>query len=298
MLITVFTPTYNRKTFLPILYDSLQKQTFQDFEWVIVDDGSSDNTIEYVKNIILQNKESKSSFTIRYYYQNNGGKHRAINHGVQKAKGELFFIVDSDDYLVDNSLEIIANTYFTIKNDKSFAGLGGLLMHSNGTIIGNMPIHSPLDCSQVDYWCKYRIHGDKTEVFRTDVLRDIPFPVYEGEKFCPEELEWLRISKKYQLRYINEVLAVRDYLEGGLTSKIVKLRMNNPRASIYDYSYFNTFSIPFSRKVRNAVNYWRFRFCLPKDYRKRYIIPHLKWYWNWVMPLGWFFHLKDTKNVI
>ena len=350
MLITVFTPAYNRAHLLPKVYESLCKQTFRDFEWLIVDDGSKDDTrsvvekfrdeslewrdsseVESIKNevqnygtteelITLHSQtdstlytlrsasplctfRSKNStpppFPIRYFYQENGGKHRAINHGVREAQGELFLILDSDDYLPDNSLETIANTYMQIKGNNKFGGVAGLLKHSDGTLIGNLPPYSPIDCNAVDYWCKYKMHGDKCEIFRTNVLKEIPFPEFEGEKFCPEELTWLLISKKYIIRYIDEVLTIRDYLQGGLTSKIVKIRMESPRASIYDYSLFNTFTrIPFKQKLRNSINYWRFRFCLPKDYKKRFDIPHLKWYWNCVMPFGWLMHLNDRKRYL
>lgn len=291
-MITVFTPAYNRAHLLPRLFESLCKQTNKDFEWLIVDDGSVDDTKSLT--LSLSNREG-TWFPVRYFWQENGGKHRAINRGVKEAKGELFFIVDSDDYLVDNSLEIISRTYETIKFNKTFGGVAGLLKHSDGTIIGTMPNSTPTDCTQVDYWCKYHIHGDKTEIFRTDVLREIPFPEYEGEKFCPEELEWLRIAKKYKLRYVNEVLAVRDYLDGGLTSKIVKIRMQSPRAAIADYSLFNEFDIPVMRKVRNAINYWRFRFCLQSSYMKYYKIPKLDWYWNCMMPLGFLMHRMDLR---
>lgn len=307
-MITVFTPAYNRAKFLPRVYESLCRQTYRDFEWVIVDDGSTDGTKQLFhlndnlnENVNWAAQEKKVpvsvnvDFPIRYFYQENGGKHRAINRGVKEARGELFFIVDSDDYIVDDSLMIIHNTFLSIKGDNSFGGIGGLLIHSDGTIIGNKPNKSPLDCTQVEYWCKYKIRGDKTEVFRTDVLKEIPFPEYEGEKFCPEEYEWLRIASKYKMRYINSVLAVRDYLDGGLTSKIVKIRMNSPKASVANYALFNTFDIPLKRKLRNAINYWRFRLCLSSNLSSQYILPRLRWYWNCVMPIGWIMHKRDSK---
>jgi glycosyltransferase involved in cell wall biosynthesis len=121
MLITVFTPTYNRAKLLKRLYDSLCVQTFTDIEWLIIDDGSVDNTEKIVNGFIAENK-----IGIRYIKQRNGGKHRAINHGVREAKGELFFIVDSDDWLPEDSLETINKYYQGIKDDKSFAGISGL----------------------------------------------------------------------------------------------------------------------------------------------------------------------------
>ncbi len=127
-LITVFTPTFNRATIIPKLYNSLVNQSFRDFEWIVVDDGSTDNTEAIFKNWVKE-----SVFPIRYIKVQNGGKHRAINLGVNIAQGELFFIVDSDDVLLPDSLELIASKYSEIKDDSQFCGLAG----SRGTPPGH-----------------------------------------------------------------------------------------------------------------------------------------------------------------
>ena len=125
MLITVFTPTYNRAHLLQMLYDSLCKQTFNDFEWLIVDDGSKDDTESVVNTFIAEDR-----LDIRYIKQSNGGKHRAINRGVAEANGDLFFIVDSDDYLSNNGLELIEYYYEQIKclrQEKNIILLGDMV---------------------------------------------------------------------------------------------------------------------------------------------------------------------------
>lgn len=124
--ITVFTPTYNRGYIIEKLYRSLQRQTFQDFEWVVMDDGSTDNTEEIFESWMQEDNR----FPIRYYKQENGGKCRAINRGLDLAKGELFFIMDSDDYLTDNALERIVYWESTIAGQQNYAGVVGLsLIH-------------------------------------------------------------------------------------------------------------------------------------------------------------------------
>ena len=320
MLITVFTPAYNRAGLLPKVYESLCKQTFRYFEWVIVDDGSTDDTKRVVSQWRVESGEWRDSievescqtsdflpltsdFPIRYFYQENGGKHRAINRGVQEAQGELFLILDSDDTLPPRALEVIHHYYQQIKDDKSFGGVCGYMAHHDGTIIGrgcDMPV---LDANSIEMRYKYNIQGDMLEVFRTEVMREIPFPDIPGEKFVPEALVWNRIARKYRLRVFHEVVYYRDYLEGGLTDKIVKIRMTSPIASMYTYAELNGYDIPFVSKVKAAINYWRFRFCYnegrrtkdedvrrkTKDERK----PKLPWYWNWVMPLGYLMHLRD-----
>ena len=143
-MITVFTPAYNRANLLPRLFESLCKQTYKDFEWVIVDDGSVDETASLFSSNVNDNDNenfnssifpSFNSFKVRYFYQENGGKHRAINRGVKEARGELFFIADSDDMLPPDALEIVAKQYEGIKDDKSFAGVAGYDVHSDGKII-------------------------------------------------------------------------------------------------------------------------------------------------------------------
>ena len=133
-LITVFTPTYNRADLLPHLFNSLRHQTYSDFEWVIVDDGSTDNTQEVVNDMLCDND---NQFSINYIRKENHGKHTAINMGVRHAKGELFMIVDSDDMLPDKALEIVADEYQYIKNDNTYCGVCGYMAHSDGRIIGH-----------------------------------------------------------------------------------------------------------------------------------------------------------------
>lgn len=284
-MVTVFTPTYNRATYLLKVFESLLQQTFKDFEWVIVDDGSIDDTSVIIDNLQLTNDKF---FPIRYFYQENGGKHRAINRGVKEAKGELFLILDSDDMLPPNSLERIDFYYQQIKDDNSFGGVCGYMAHHNGTVIGKGCDIDVLDTNSIDLRYKYYVEGDMLEVFRTSVLKEIPFPEISNEKFVPEALVWNRIARKYKLRVFHEVVYFRDYLEGGLTDKIVKIRMNSPIASMMTYAEMTEFNIPFFAKVKAAINYWRFRFC--SDAKEK---PQIEWWWLWTVPLGWMMHLRD-----
>ena len=315
-MITVFTPAYNRAKFLPRVYESLCRQTYKDFEWLIVDDGSVDDTRSVVEqfsvlgfefsgvkaqlintqhstlNTDLKTQNSKlKTNTIRYFYQENGGKHRAINRGVKEAKGELFLILDSDDTLPERSLEWINYYYQQIRDDTSFGGVCGYMAHHDGTVIGHGNDDKVLDANSIEMRYKYNIQGDMLEVFRTSVMREIPFPDIPGEKFVPEALVWNRIACKYRLRVFQEVVYYRDYLDGGLTDKIVKIRMMSPIASMMTYAELNSHQIPFVFKVKAAINYWRFRFC--SDAKEK---PALKWWYHWTMPIGFLFHLKDVVN--
>mgnify|MGYP000991966833 FL=1 len=284
-MITILTPAYNRGHLLGKLYQSLVKQDFEDFEWVIVDDGSSDSTTNIVDKFIQDKK-----IIISYIKQSNGGKHRALNRGVIESNGELILIVDSDDSLPKNSLSVINRYYLEIKDNPLIGGVCGLMAHHDGTIIGKRNALSPMDISSIEMRYKYAFTGDVCEVFKAEVLRDFPFPEIENEKFCPEDLVLNRIAKKFKLLFINDVIYYRDYLDGGLTSKIVKIRMQSPIASMMCYAELLQNDIPYIYKLKAAINYWRFRFC----YHGKGSFPKIRGIWNVASLIGWGMHIKDV----
>ena len=181
--------------------------------------------------------------------------------------------------------------YLEIKDNPLVGGVCGLMAHHDGTIIGEQNVSAPMNLSSIEMRYKYGFTGDVCEVFKTDVLREFPFPEIENEKFCPEALVWNRIATKYKLHYFNKVIYYRDYLDDGLTSKIVRIRMNSPIASMICYAELNKLDIPFKDKVKAAVNYWRFRLC----YSGSRSYPSLPGLWNAIAPLGWLMHLNDIR---
>ena len=230
--VTVFTPTYNRAYMLHNLYDSLKRQTRYDFEWLIVDDGSTDNTEEVVAKWLKE----KLPFPVRYYKKENGGKHRAINFALTRANGELFFIVDSDDYLSDTAIETIVHIYGTLPLNSvtKYAGIAGCKGYYNGEMIGSSFKGEFLDCLSVNRE-KFGISGDKAEIFITSVLREYPFPEFEGENFVTEAVVWDKMSLDgYYLRYFNDVIYLCEYLEDGLTRQGLELYYKNPQG----YGYY------------------------------------------------------------
>lgn len=287
MLITVFTPTYNRAHLLGRLYESLCAQRFTDFEWLIVDDGSTDGTASLVQGFIAERR-----IDIKYLSQRNGGKHRAINHGVGQAKGELFFIVDSDDSLPPHALETIANEYAAIRGNDSFGGVAGYMASHSGEEIVQQNVNDRYDCTALEIRYKFHIKGDLAEVFRTTVLKEFPFPEIANEQFCPEALVWNRIAQRYRLRYFHKVIYHRDYLADGLSAKIARIRMDSPIASAIHYSELNSYDLPWGQKLKAAINYWRFRLCCKKFSK----VPQLPLAWNAVWPLGWLMHLRDQHD--
>lgn len=253
MNLTIFTPTFNRAYILPILFESLRSQTVEDFEWIIVDDGSTDATerlCDDFKKIAL--------FPIRYYKKDNGGKHRAINKGIKEAKGDLFFIVDSDDRLAPNAVEFLNSNWKEIKDDPSFCGLSGIRVNDDNSKIGSAMPRKVMDCSVTDFRFKMGVKGDMAEAWRTSLLRENPFPEIDGEKFLTEALVWNRISKDKKVRFTDEPIYICKYREDGLTTKMTKLRHENPIGCILYYSEESKLDIPFRLRLKSYINLWRF----------------------------------------
>lgn len=260
--LTVFTPVYNRAYIIPQLYQSLCRQTCRDFEWLIVDDGSTDDIETLVLRFIAEHK-----IDIRFIRQKNGGKHTAINRGVREAQGKWFFIVDSDDYVTDNAVDWIRRTAELIEDDNWFAGLSGIRIRPEGGKIGGGGDFGFIDANAIDIRLKYGIAGDLAEVFKTDVLRRYPFPEIPGEKFCPEALVWFRIARRYKMRYAHEGIYVCEYLPDGLTAKITRMRRESPVASMTFYAEHFHDGIPALWRLKAAVNFWRFK---KAPYRRKY----------------------------
>ena len=305
-MITVFTPTYNRGNLLNRLYQSLCKQNYKEFEWIIVDDGSLDDTSSIVN--IIQDKHPCGDFSIVYYKKENGGKHTAVNTGVQKAHGDLFFIADSDDILPPNALQTVAGVWEQTKYDNSIGGIcgfdGGI---NDGSIIGtgfpkevhllNIELSNHINIGYIDATTrdvrfKLKVDGDMKEVFRTSVLREFPFPEIKGERFCPEVLVWNRIASKYKLRHINKIIYLVEYQQDGITSAITRSRMNSPIASTMTYAEMLDYNISLKWKIRSAINYWRFKYCIKNKSLKA---PTVKWYWRLFQLVGFLMHLKDNR---
>lgn len=202
---TVFTPTYNRAHTLHRVYDSLRVQTFRDFEWIVGDDGSTDNTRE-----LIENWSKEADFPIRYFYQENMGKHVAVNRGVQMACGELFLIADSDDALEPLALETYYRYWMDIPKESrsEFSGIWALCQDTQGRIVGDCFPSSPFDSTPSEVFYRFRCRGEKAPCVRTDVMKEFPFPEDKIKTYIPENLVWRRIAKKYKTRFINEALRI------------------------------------------------------------------------------------------
>lgn len=205
MRVTVFTPTYNRANVLQRVYDSLRQQTYKDFYWLIIDDGSKDNT----KNVV-ENFQREANFRIEYHYQENRGKHTAINKAVKLTQTELFVIADSDDSFIPESLEILVKAWDGIENKDMYKGVTCRCIDSVTGKPINPAVPEPyLDCNEVELLFKFHIVGEKWSIMPTKVLREFPFPEPEQPlHFFPETVIWQNMAKKYKTRMINAGLRV------------------------------------------------------------------------------------------
>lgn len=216
-MITIFTPTYNRAHTLQRLFDSLKAQTSKDFEWIIIDDNSSDNTEKLVNSFIKQT----SDFSIVYKKQEHGGKHRAINKAVNIAKFDWFFIVDSDDYLTEDAIEKIHKWISLNKKDSKIAAVSGSRFETNRHEALSVPsillLNPGLKCYNYER-ANYNLDYDKAEVYKTSLIKSHPFPEYDGEFFCTEAVCWDNIALDgYYIAFYPDSIYMCEYMDDGLT---------------------------------------------------------------------------------
>lgn len=288
--LTIFTPVYNRAALVGELYESLCSQTCDDFEWLVVDDGSTDGTADALDRMVREGR-----LDMRVVTQPNGGKHTAINHGAALAQGELFFIVDSDDRLVPDAVRWILETYAPLRGRRDFCGLSGTRVRPDGTSISSPERRfGTVDATPFDIRAVNGVPGDLAEVWLTDVLRRHPFPVFEGEKFCSEGLVWMRLAREgLKVRYCDRGIYVCEYRPGGLTDNSVRTRMLSPRAATLTYAEFAAMPGSWKWRLRHGANYWRFRGCLPRGAAPGAPAPGGLW---WMRPLGLLMHLHDRRT--
>jgi len=240
--LTIFTPTYNREYTLQKLYLSLKNQSCKDFLWLIIDDGSTDNTRQLVEGFI-----DEDMISIQYYQQVNQGKYVAHNNGVNRCFTPLFVCVDSDDYLLPNAVQRIKGTWEKIKTD---IRIGGIV--SPRKLEGDLLFSNPPQFGTLEQLYSQRIFsGDTMLVYRTDILKRFPFPVFSGEKFMSEGAIYIQIDQSYVLYYLNEHLYVSNYLADGLSINLIKHRYQSARCSQYEFYVYAALKSHFLERVKN-----------------------------------------------
>ena len=221
-MISIITPTYNRAHLLCRLYNSLRHQTCDDFEWIIVDDGSTDNTIEIVHKFLNDN-----IISIKFLHQQNRGKHIAINLALPHCIGDWVCIVDSDDLLSYDAIEILSNHAKLVKSEE-ICGISAIKVTFDNKVIGKHPDDPVIDLPFFDYYFRMNYKGDRLLMFRADLMKQNPFPVFDNEKFIPEGVIWQTITKNKLVRFINSRLNFCEYQPDGLTAQYRNLMEANP----------------------------------------------------------------------
>lgn len=301
---TVFTATYNRAHTLDRVYDSLKAQTYRDFEWLIVDDGSTDNTRE-----LVEQWQQKNLVPIRYIYQENAHLHIAFNRGVQEAQGELFMKLDSDDSCEPQALERFKYHWDAIQLDQKekFSAVTCLCKDTNGQIVGDIFPFNPTDSDSLEIHYRFKVKGEKWGFHRTDVLRDFVCGEELIRTNLPEDVRWSKIAKKYKTRFVNEALRIYWTDQPSIVRNSQHPRKNAIGAQLNHLDILNDYTEWFRFDplsfLRSAVHYSRFSFHLGIKISQQ--ISHVKTLigkilWVIALPLGYLVYLKDNyahKNV-
>ncbi|MCD9464075.1 hypothetical protein CJF25_13960 [Photobacterium phosphoreum] len=213
MFISIITPLYNRAHYLNVLAESINNQNIKclsKIEWIIIDDGSTDNVGEVIEDI-----KSKLNFKLKYIRKDNGGKHTAVNMGIDVSNGKYITIVDSDDHLVENALDSLFSLYNCDYEINAF--------------IDEKSHCPPFDKELYNLDDFIKLGGDRLIVIRTDIFRENKFPIYDDEKFVTESVVWNKVTDKYNIHCFNKSIITGEYVEGGLTNNYKSLLKNNPK---------------------------------------------------------------------
>lgn len=265
MYFTICIPVYNRAHTITRTLNSIKNQTFLDYEVILVDDGSTDNLQE-----VLRNWQQENGIEITYVRKENGGKHSALNVGIRKAAGKFFLILDSDDWLIENALEKMHKLCLGVEDDTNFSGIMGRCVNcETNNIIGDLFPTDPLVSSYVDFHFKLgmkKSFGDCCECNKTDIMKQYQYPEPVGTKFVPEAWLFDQIGTKYKLYCTNEPYEYKEYREDGM-SKNTMYKINNNIGFLYHYVSRIENVIPHidaSLKVK-VVAWWRYWQAVSRD---------------------------------
>lgn len=292
-LFSVFTPTYNRAKTIGRTYEYLCKQTLSNFEWIIVDDGSTDNT-EY----IIQRWIQESEINIVYVKQVNGGKHRAFNKAVQMAKGEIFICLDSDDYYIESALEIIYSYHLKHKDNPLLAGFSCNSLDLHGNLIGTSLPADELIVSHYNLYHQFLVQGDKGLIYYTRILKEYPFPEIENEYFVTEALVLNRISLRYKICCIKQGLEIKNYQKDGLSSKYRNLCLKNPKGYALYINEQNYFNLSLLDYIMNTARYVNYSLFAKKKFRSIYNgAINRRWIFLVTYFLGILLYIRDSSKL-
>lgn len=260
-MLTIFTPSYNRARQLPRLYESLLAQDCFDFEWLIVDDGSSDDTAQ-----VVQAFTDNGKFPVHYCFKENGGKHTAYNLALEQAAGEWFFCVDSDDYLAPNAVADILKAAGTLED---MQGIIAYKQTQEGTRLSDPFPVGVSACKMHALSLQYGCSGEFSLVFATELAKKYPFPVFAGERFVTESVVYDRIDGEAELYLLPKVLTICEYQADGYSQNANAVMKKNPTGYCLYFMQRIDLQRSFAARVIHAGKYWCFRW-ISKNKTLRY----------------------------
>lgn len=288
-MITIFTPTYNRAALLKRLYQSLQQQTGQEFTWLIVDDGSTDNTRETVEQ---WKKESR--IEIQYIWQENQGKSQAHNIGVEYTKTELFTCVDSDDQLTPNAVETILKCWNQI-TDSGIIGILAQKCTKDGTCLTGCDKNKQMCGTLKKLYDTKVVTGDAMLIYRSDIIKRYQFPKLGKEKFVPEAYLYDLLDQEGTLCVINDKLYVAEYQENGYSNNMARLIVNNSQGYIAYIRQRLGFDTSIKEKIEDSVRYTAI--CMAVREKKIISKAPYKTFALLSYPLGYLFYIRRYKKL-
>jgi glycosyltransferase involved in cell wall biosynthesis len=290
LMFTVCTSTFDRADTLPRVYEGLKQQTFRSFEWLVMDDGSTDGTRDLVHSWV-----NEAPFPIRYFYQPNSGKHVSENRAAGFARGTFITVLDSDDSYLPTALETFASAWESIEPSEreEFVGIVALCADQEGSLIGDPFPSDLLDTTYTELRSKHRVAGDKAGCARIDVVRRFPFPVFEGERRPIEGLVYRRIAREYRCRCVNQIVKIVEYQPDGLSASGRRLWITSARtAKLYFLESLTDGDLGAGPRVRNYANHLRFALHAGLG-RQSWIDSPSKFSWLVTAPLGTLLYLRD-----
>lgn len=278
--LSIVTPAYNRAALLQNCYESLCCQTDYDFEWLIVDDGSTDDTETVVKGF------RTDKFPIRYIKKPNGGKHTALNAAHPYINGQYVLMLDSDDTLTPDAVEMVKAEWEKWEENRAV----GIVTFLKGSSVTDQKCvvsdwDTPVDIMRCRRIC---IHSsDCCEVIRTELFKKYPFPVFPGERFLAEGALWGRVSYDCKCVYVNRVIYLCEYLDGGLTKSGRAMRIRNPLGGMYHANVYMAKKNFLKNRIKNGLLYTCYGFFAGKPLREMARDCQAKALMWLCLPFGW-----------
>ena len=261
--ITILSPAYNKGKTIRRTFESLLHQTNYEFEWVIVNDGSTDDTQAIISTF------HSDKFPIRVFNKKNEGLNRTWNKGIKYSRGELIMRVDPDDYITEDAIEQVLRYKPLLDKDDMLCSVVFLTKFSTGKIVGSTPIRTVHRSNFIDYRLVEKAKGDRMEVVKRSIFEEYPMPEIEGEKFCLESVMWQNIAMHYDALYVPYPIYIREYNEASITSNLTHVMRSNPKGALLTYSKYIHILLLKKKDgisvghelMTNGINYFRYGLC-------------------------------------